>query len=135
MSSYSSAVNAVCAHFAFFKILTYGARCTDRVFTLSNNNAIFDSTWANEADVGKCVLIIILIKIAFKVTLKILPCSWWYCAVDVFCTYCVFTLSNCFLVKIHFYINNFSKIILPTDTKTKKQKNRPKHHSATCCIF
>ena len=33
--------NAVCAHFAFFNIMSYGAFCTYCVFTLSNNNVIF----------------------------------------------------------------------------------------------
>ena len=32
--------NEVCAHYAFFNILSYGAFCTSCVFTLSNNNVI-----------------------------------------------------------------------------------------------
>ena len=33
--------NAVCAHFLFFKILSFGPFYTYCVFTLSNNNVIF----------------------------------------------------------------------------------------------
>ena len=53
-------------------------------------------------------------------TFKFLPCSWWYCAVDAFCTYCGVTFVKSFfffinnpLLKIFF--KNHVQLCLPSD--------------------
>ena len=110
----------------------YGAFCTYCIFYLSNLNAT-SHVFLKE----KRVLMFINYnpyQNIFQMTLKFLPCSWWYSAVYAFCTYCVFTLSSYFFNKNPFlklfFKNRFYHLIEHTSKYLFMQKMTKRSHTA-----
>ena len=106
-------------------------------FYLSNNNVIF--TCISE----QRVLDLMLInhnpyQNIFQMTLKSIQCNWCYRAVNVFCIFCVFTLSNSFYLKSHFlnvfFKNQFYLLIGHTSKYLYVYKNENRQN-LTYCVF